>query len=96
MFLCPCYVLELSYFLNFEQAGEVDAKPRWYSVLPAGSSSGSVSSKLINTKTEFSLGKRFESTAAASESSDPPSEKYEYQAEVSFSNSIFYPAIKQK
>ncbi|KAK1405320.1 hypothetical protein POM88_004925 [Heracleum sosnowskyi] len=28
-------------------------------------------------------GKRFESTAAASESSDPASEKYEYQAEVS-------------
>lgn len=63
--------------------GEVDPKPRWYSVLPADTSSGSVSSKLINTKTEFSLGKRFESTAAASESSDPPSEKYEYQAEVS-------------
>lgn len=64
-------------------AGEVDAKPRWYSVLPAGTSSGSLSSKLINTKSEFSLGKRYESTAAASESSDPPSEKYEYQAEVS-------------
>lgn len=74
---------------NLEQVGEVDPKPRWYSVLPADTSSGSVSSKLINTKTEFSLGKRFESTAAASESSDPPSEKYEYQAEVGFSNSVF-------
>lgn len=80
-------------WVNFElgQAGEVDAKPRWYSVLPGGTSSGCVSSKLINTKTEFSLGKRFESSAAASESSDPPSEKYEYQAEVGFSNSVLSP-----
>ncbi|KAL8087984.1 heat shock protein 90-6, mitochondrial-like [Apium graveolens] len=64
-------------------AGEVDSKPRWFSALPAGTSSGSVSSKLLKTRTEFSLGRRFESSAAASESSDPPSEKYEYQAEVS-------------
>lgn len=77
-------VAPLSAFnLSNLSAGEVDAKPRWYSVLPAGTSSGSASSKFINSKTEFSLGKRFESTAAASESSDPPSEKYEYQAEVS-------------
>ncbi|XP_017258585.1 heat shock protein 90-6, mitochondrial isoform X2 [Daucus carota subsp. sativus] len=62
-------------------AGEVDTKPRWYSVVPT--SGISVSSKLINIKSEFPLGIRYESTAAASESSDPPSEKYEYQAEVS-------------
>ncbi|KAL8106748.1 hypothetical protein AgCh_023494 [Apium graveolens] len=39
-------------------AGEVDTKQRWFSALPAG-------------------------TSSASESSDPPSEKYEYEAEVS-------------
>ncbi|KAL8088693.1 hypothetical protein AgCh_038463 [Apium graveolens] len=39
-------------------AGEVDSKQRWFSALPAG-------------------------TSSASESSDPQSEKYEYEAEVS-------------
>ncbi|KAK1373123.1 hypothetical protein POM88_029316 [Heracleum sosnowskyi] len=82
MDLWPCSSNDLDNLVT-QEAGEVDAKPRWYSVLPAGTSSGSVSSKLINSKTEFSLGKRFESTAPASESSDPPLEKYEYQAEVS-------------
>lgn len=87
--------IETQLIWNLDQAGEVDAKPRWYSVLPAGTSSGSLSSKLINTKSEFSLGKRYESTAAASESSDPPSEKYEYQAEVGYFSIVFYPAMIQ-
>jgi heat shock protein beta len=41
------------------------------------------SAKAMGFDTSGSLSKRFESTAAVSDSSDPPAETYEYQAEVS-------------
>lgn len=76
--------------LNMEQTGEIDTKPRWYSVLTVGRCSGSVSTKHRNLRNEQFLGNRYESTAAASESSDSPAVKYEYQAEVHYLNNISY------
>ncbi|KAM7498426.1 hypothetical protein LguiA_022840 [Lonicera macranthoides] len=66
-----------------DKIGETDAKPRLYSVLTAGSGNNVGSTKALNQRNECFLGKRYESTAAASDSSDQPAEKYEYQAEVS-------------
>ncbi|KAM7495274.1 hypothetical protein LguiB_029883 [Lonicera macranthoides] len=63
--------------------GEIDTKLKWYSVLTAGRGNDTGSAKPLNFRIERSLGNRYESTAAASDSSDPPAEKYEYQAEVS-------------
>ncbi|XP_020962497.1 heat shock protein 90-6, mitochondrial isoform X3 [Arachis ipaensis] len=61
------------------QVGEEDAKARWYSVL-----SSEKSRNYQNLKKDLFLGKRYESTAAESaESNSTPSERYEYQAEVS-------------
>lgn len=52
-------------------------------MLTAGSSDTIKSSTQINLKDTLFLGKRYESTAAASDASaTPPAEKYEYQAEV--------------
>lgn len=76
--------------LNLEQTGEIDAQPRWYSVLTAGRCSGSEFTKHINLRNKQFLGNRYESTAAASESTDAPTEKYEYQAEVHYWNYISY------
>lgn len=47
-----------------------------------GNATGSVES--LNVRNGMFLGNRYESTAAASDASDPPAEKYEYQAEVQF------------
>lgn len=67
---------------DHEQIGEIDAKPRLYSVLTIGSDNNVGSTKALNQRNECFLGKRYESTAAASDSLDQPAEKYEYQAEV--------------
>ncbi|KAK3031981.1 hypothetical protein RJ639_036186 [Escallonia herrerae] len=64
-------------------SGEAETKQRWYSVLAAGRFNSIGSTKAFERNNVPYLGIRYESTAAASESSDPPAEKYEYQAEVS-------------
>ncbi|XP_058070649.1 heat shock protein 90-6, mitochondrial [Magnolia sinica] len=56
---------------------------RWYSVLAAVKQCPPNSTKHPNVRNGFLVGNRYESTAAATDSSDPPAEKYEYQAEVS-------------
>lgn len=64
--------------------GEKDNKLRWYSVLATGKSNVRDSSTRLNLKNGLFFGSRYESTAAASDSSaTPPAETYEYQAEVS-------------
>lgn len=64
-----------------EQA-DADSKGRWYSVLTSGRCDVIESAKPFKSRNEPFLGCRFESTAAASDTSDSPSEKFEYQAEV--------------
>lgn len=64
------------------QAGTVNNKSRSYSALTSGSVPNGLC-KMPNREIEFFMGRRFESTAAASDGSDLPAEKYEYQAEVS-------------
>lgn len=52
-------------------------------MLTAGRSHTTKSTTQLNLKETSFLGKRYESTAAASDASAaPPAEKYEYQAEV--------------
>ncbi|XP_062107216.1 heat shock protein 90-6, mitochondrial [Humulus lupulus] len=70
--------------LFYDTVGERDVKQRWYSVLTTGKHTTINSLTQINLKNDFFLGSRHESTAAASDSSaTPPTERYEYQAEVS-------------
>ncbi|KAG5545765.1 hypothetical protein RHGRI_018052 [Rhododendron griersonianum] len=57
-----------------------DTKVGWYSVLTGNTK---VSLDSLNLKNGMFLGNRYESTVAASDASDPPAEKIEYQAEVS-------------
>lgn len=52
----------------------------WFSLLTAPGTIRPTNSKI---RSGIFVGNRFESTAAAADSSDPPVEKYEYQAEVS-------------
>lgn len=62
-----------------------DTESRWYSSLTNGKCRKSESLAHLNTKTNWFMGYRYESTAAASDSSSqapPPAEKFEYQAEV--------------
>ncbi|KAG5081797.1 hypothetical protein JHK86_005862 [Glycine max] len=60
---------------HLAKVGENDSKAaRWFSIMSSDKSS--------NLKRGLLLGKRYESTTAA-ESSSPPAERYEYQAEVS-------------
>ncbi|GAV78358.1 HSP90 domain-containing protein/HATPase_c_3 domain-containing protein [Cephalotus follicularis] len=66
-----------------DSAVESDTKLRWYSSLTTGRSNTARSSTQLNLKPALFLGNRYESTAAASEASAPPVQKYEYQAEVS-------------
>ncbi|KAK4276365.1 hypothetical protein QN277_019322 [Acacia crassicarpa] len=69
--------LSSSSYINL--VDENGAQARSYSVL-----SSENSTNLPNLKRDLFLGKRYETTAAASDaSSSPPAEKYEYQAEVS-------------
>lgn len=66
-----------------EQVGENDTKVRWYSVLSSENCTTIKSENQAYLKSDVVLGKRYESTAAASDaSSSLPAEKYEYQAEV--------------
>ncbi|KAI8552153.1 hypothetical protein RHMOL_Rhmol06G0243200 [Rhododendron molle] len=55
-----------------------DTKVGWYSVLTGNTK---VSLDSLNLKNGMFLGNRYESTVAASDASDPPAEKIEYQAE---------------
>lgn len=62
---------------------ENDNIARWYSVLNSENSNAIKSDHLLRLKNNMFLGKRYETTAAASDaSSSLPTEKYEYQAEV--------------
>ncbi|KAJ7964717.1 heat shock protein 90 [Quillaja saponaria] len=64
--------------------GENNSNARWYSKLTIGRLNTIKSSTHANLKSTLFLGHRYDSTAAASDSSDTlPAEKYEYQAEVS-------------
>ncbi|KAL7142388.1 hypothetical protein ABFS83_08G119800 [Erythranthe nasuta] len=63
-------------------SGESDTTKRWCSVLATGSNGIGVI-KPFNLKSGLVVGRRYESTAAASDASTPPAEKFEYQAEVS-------------
>ncbi|OVA10626.1 Heat shock protein Hsp90 family [Macleaya cordata] len=70
----------------FDSAGVDDSKPnhftnRWYSAITTTRSN--VNSTQFNLRNGLFVSNRFESTAAASDSTDSPAEKYEYQAEVS-------------
>ncbi|XP_059282275.1 heat shock protein 90-6, mitochondrial [Lycium ferocissimum] len=67
----------------FYQSADAGSKGRWYSALTSGTCNAPGSTKPFKSRNEPFLGCRYESTAAASDASDPPSEKYEYQAEVS-------------
>ncbi|KAL6999914.1 hypothetical protein U1Q18_001068 [Sarracenia purpurea var. burkii] len=69
--------------LNESKAGHSDTKLRWYSILTNGRCKATSSIKSLDLRNGFFLVNRYESTAAASDASDPPAEKYEYQAEVS-------------
>ncbi|KAF8414236.1 hypothetical protein HHK36_002236 [Tetracentron sinense] len=64
-------------------AGEDDSKVKWHSVLTTGRRYITGSTAQVNLRNGMFMGNRYESTAAASDASDPPAEKYEYQAEVS-------------
>ncbi|KAB1208680.1 heat shock protein 90 [Morella rubra] len=70
--------------LHVAEVGEGESRSQWYSMLTAGRSHTTKSTTQLNLKETSFLGKRYESTAAASDASAaPPAEKYEYQAEVS-------------
>ncbi|XP_050247825.1 heat shock protein 90-6, mitochondrial isoform X1 [Quercus robur] len=66
----------------FDSVGESESRSRWYSVLlPKRSDTVKSLNQVQHLKF---LGKRYESTSAASDASaTPPAERYEYQAEVS-------------
>lgn len=64
----------------FYDSADGDSKGRWYSSLTSGRCNVNGSIKPFKSTNEPFLGCRYESTAAAS---DSPSEKFEYQAEVS-------------
>ncbi|GMP53699.1 hypothetical protein CsSME_00019088 [Camellia sinensis var. sinensis] len=68
---------------NESQAGQSDTKLRWYSVLTTGRCNTTGSMESLNLRNGLFRGNRYESTTAASDASDTPAEKYEYQAEVS-------------
>ncbi|KAJ8568596.1 hypothetical protein K7X08_028129 [Anisodus acutangulus] len=67
----------------FYESADADSKGRWYSALTSGTGNVTGSTKPFKSRNEPFLGCLYESTAAASDASDSPSEKYEYQAEVS-------------
>ncbi|KAI8011863.1 hypothetical protein LOK49_LG06G01193 [Camellia lanceoleosa] len=66
-----------------ESAGQSDTKLRWYSVLTTGRCNTTGSMESLNRRNGLFRGNQYESTTAASDASDTPAEKYEYQAEVS-------------
>ncbi|KAL9159259.1 hypothetical protein ABFS82_08G121900 [Erythranthe guttata] len=74
--------LSSAFTLIHRPSGESDTTKRWCSVLATGSNGIGVI-KPFNLKSGLVVGRRYESTAAASDASTPPAEKFEYQAEVS-------------
>ncbi|KAL0320074.1 UNVERIFIED_CONTAM: Heat shock protein 90-6, mitochondrial [Sesamum radiatum] len=80
--------LSSSFPLDHHPAGQSDTTKRWCSVLTTGSSNGIGDTKLFNMKNDPVVGRRFESTAAASDASAPPAEKFEYQAEVNLNHTL--------
>ncbi|KAL7102530.1 hypothetical protein ACP275_08G125600 [Erythranthe tilingii] len=74
--------LSSAFQLIHHPSGESDTTKRWCSVLATGSNGIGVI-KPFNLKSGLVVGRRYESTAAASDASTPPAEKFEYQAEVS-------------
>ncbi|KAL6511254.1 hypothetical protein OROHE_020478 [Orobanche hederae] len=68
--------------LNHHASGESETTKRWCSVLATGNSNCIDATKPFNLKNKPFVGRRYESTAAASDASTP-TEKFEYQAEVS-------------
>lgn len=69
----------------YKQSVENDTKRRWFSVLRNGRDNVATSASQMNLQCSLFLGKRHESTVAASDAAappPPPAEKYEYQAEV--------------
>ncbi|KAL6538003.1 hypothetical protein OROGR_011991 [Orobanche gracilis] len=71
-----------SFPLNHHAFGESETTKRWCSVLATGNSTCIDATKLFNLKNKPFVGRRYESTATASDASTPM-EKFEYQAEVS-------------
>ncbi|MCE3050457.1 hypothetical protein HAX54_047245 [Datura stramonium] len=67
----------------FYESADADSKGIWYSTLTSGRCNVTESIKPFKSRNEPFLGCRYESTAAASDAADSPSEKFEYQAEVS-------------
>ncbi|CAA7393335.1 unnamed protein product [Spirodela intermedia] len=70
------------------QATEGDAKPtclpsRLFSAFSASNNDGPFYAPGLNPKSSFLLGTRYESSAAAADTTDPVGERFEYQAEVS-------------
>ncbi|KAL6561216.1 hypothetical protein OROMI_016817 [Orobanche minor] len=71
-----------SFPLNHHASVESETTKRWCSVLATGNSNCIDATKPFNLKNKPFVGRRYESTAAASDVSTP-TEKFEYQAEVS-------------
>ncbi|KAI3457728.1 hypothetical protein Pfo_014391 [Paulownia fortunei] len=86
LFLPPILLIINRYCLLFPQShtlfsGESDTTRRWYSVLTTGGSKAMDATKPFNLRNVPVLGRCYETTAAASDASAPPAEKFEYQAE---------------
>ncbi|KAL3624620.1 hypothetical protein CASFOL_031288 [Castilleja foliolosa] len=69
--------------LDHHASGESLTTKRWSSALTTGNGTFVGGTKPFNQQNEPFVARRFESTAAASDESTPPAEKFEYQAEVS-------------
>lgn len=78
----PCFPCLICY--SYLQKGQGDTQVGWYSALTGGRGNATGPAESLNLRNGMFLGNRYESTAAASDASDPPAEKYEYQAEVQF------------
>lgn len=83
-----CLCLSSSWdFSTFMQATEGDAKPayipsRLFSAFSAPKNDGPFYAPGLNPRSSFLLGTRYESSAAAADTTDPVGERFEYQAEV--------------
>ncbi|KAL3615345.1 hypothetical protein CASFOL_041006 [Castilleja foliolosa] len=68
---------------EYHESGENVTTKRWSSVLTTGNETFVFGTKPFNQQNGPFVVRRYESTAAASDESTPPAEKFEYQAEVS-------------
>ncbi|GFP84880.1 heat shock protein 83 [Phtheirospermum japonicum] len=75
--------LSSSFPLDHHASGESVTAKRWSSVLTPSNGTFVGGTKPFNQQSGPFVGRRYESTAAASDESTPPAEKFEYQAEVS-------------